>query len=38
MRSVNPKIAKPKDNTKKASFELTEAKIMKTFALMTNKN
>ena len=38
MRSVHPKVAKPGDNTKKASFELTEAKIIKTYEFVTRKN
>jgi hypothetical protein len=31
VRSVHPRVAKPGDNTKKASFELTEAKIAKAY-------
>jgi preprotein translocase subunit Sec63 len=38
MKSVHPKVAKPGDNTKKASFELTEAKIAKTYEFVTRKN
>ena len=38
MRSVHPKVAKPGDNIKKASFEKTEDKITKTFEMMTKRN
>jgi hypothetical protein len=38
VRSVHPRVAKPGDNTKKASFEETEDKIIKTYAFITRKN
>ena len=38
VRSVHPRVAKPGDNTKKASFELTEAKIAKAYDWVIQKN
>ena len=38
MRSVHPRVAKPGQNTKKASFEVTMEKIAKTHDFVIRKN
>jgi len=38
VRSVHPRVAKPGESTKKASFEVTGAKIAKIYEFVTRKN
>jgi len=38
VRSVHPRVAKPGENTKKASFEVTGEKIAKIYEFVTRKN